>query len=217
MDKQTLMQILSSSQLKSETQQIFEKFGRTRNFSKDEIIYRQGDIATTFCYLKKGKIKVYMTSIDGMEKTLNTASQGEILGEGAFFDKKPRVSSAKALTDCEVLMIDEKTLTELFSKHSHLAFELLEILANRIRLLSSQLDSITFMQADARIVKFLLENEKDLRVSLSHEEIANAVGVSRVTVSKILSRFVQKGYLATEYRQIIIKDKKALADKENSL
>ena len=217
MDKQTLMQIQSSSQLKSETQQIFEKFGRTRNFSKDEIIYRQGDIATTFCYLKKGKIKVYMTSIDGMEKTLNTASQGEILGEGAFFDKKPRVSSAKALTDCEVLMIDEKILTELFSKHSHLAFELLEILANRIRLLSSQLDSITFMQADARIVKFLLENEKDLRVSLSHEEIANAVGVSRVTVSKILSRFVQKGYLATEYRQIIIKDKKALADKENSL
>ena len=217
MDKQTLMQIQSSSQLNSETQQIFEKFGRTRNFSKDEIIYRQGDVATTFCYLKKGKIKVYMTSIDGMEKTLNTASQGEILGEGAFFDKKPRVSSAKALTDCEVLMIDEKTLTELFSKHSHLAFELLEILANRIRLLSSQLDSITFMQADARIVKFLLENEKDLRVSLSHEEIANAVGVSRVTVSKILSRFVQKGYLATEYRQIIIKDKKALVDKENSL
>ncbi len=217
MDKQALIQIQSSSQLNSETQQIFEKFGRTRTFSKDEIIYRQGDTATTFCYLKKGKIKVYMTSIDGMEKTLNTASHGEILGEGAFFDKKPRVSSAKALTDCEVLMIDEKILTELFSQHSHLAFELLEILANRIRLLSSQLDSITFMQADARIVKFLLENEKDLRVSLSHEEIANAVGVSRVTVSKILSRFVQKGYLATEYRQIIIKDKKALADKENSL
>lgn len=153
-----------------------------------------------------------MTSIDGMEKTLNTASDREIFGEGAFFDKKPRVSSAKAITACEVVMIDEKTLAELFSQHSHLAFELLEILANRIRLLSSQLDSVTFMQADARIAKFLLENENALRVSFTHEEIANAVGVSRVTVSKILGRFVQKGYLATEYRQIVIKDKKALAE-----
>ncbi len=212
MEKQSLIQIQSSSPLNSETQQIFEKIGRIRTFSKDEIIYRQGDTATTFCYLKKGKVKVFMTSIDGMEKTLNTASQGEILGEGAFFDKKPRVSSAKAITACEVVMIDEKTLAELFFQHSHLAFELLEILANRIRLLSSQLDSVTFMQADARIAKFLLENENALRVSFTHEEIANAVGVSRVTVSKILGRFVQKGYLATEYRQIVIKDKKALTE-----
>lgn len=192
----------------SNMQNIFDKIGFTRTFKKGEIIYRQGDFATNFCYLKKGRVSTFMTSFDGMEKTLNTANHGELLGEGAFFDKQPRVSSARAVTDCEVVMVDEQLLTGLFEKQPHLAFEFLEILANRIRLLSSQLDSMTFLQADARIARQLLQNENDNVVTLTHEEIATAVGVSRVTVSKTLSRFAKNGDIVTEYRKIIIKNKK---------
>ena len=191
---------------------LFSAIGSVRQFKKGEIIYHQGDNATTFCYLKKGKVKVYMTSVDGMEKTLNTATSGEILGEGAFFDKKPRVSSACAISDSQVITIDEPTLINLFSQHPVLAFELLEILANRIRLLSFQLDSMTFLQADSRIARILLQNEKDCVVRLTHEEIADVVGVSRVTVSKILGRLTKKGILSTEYRKIIIKDSKYLEE-----
>lgn len=191
-------------------QELFEDLGTSRTYKKGEIIYRQGDLATTFCCLKKGKVSVFMTSYDGMEKTLNTASCGELLGEGAFFDKKPRVSSARAVTNCEVIMIDEQTLTSLFLKHPKLAFELLEILANRIRLLSSQLDSMTFLQADARIARLLLQNESGGRVRLTHEEIAAAVGVSRVTVSKTLGRLAEKGDIVTAYRKIIIKNRQSL-------
>lgn len=202
----------SGTETKKDMQQIFELLGTVRNFAKGEIIYRQGDLATTFCYLKKGRVSVFMTSIDGMEKTLNTASKGELLGEGAFFDKKPRVSSARAVTNCEVVMIDEQTLTNLFAKHPKLAFELLEILSNRIRLLSSQLDSMTFLQADARIARLLLQSEKDGRVSLTHEEIASAVGVSRVTVSKTLGKFSANGDISTAYRKIIIKNRDRLEE-----
>ena len=151
-----------------------------------------------------------MNSVDGNEKTLNTARRGEIIGEGAFFDKKPRVSSAKAVTGTEVIMIDKKRLTDIIAKHPTLAFELLEILANRIRLLSSQLDSMTFMQADARIAGLLLESEHNGSVAITHEEIANTVGVSRVTVSKALSRFAKAGCISTEYRRILIKSRELL-------
>ena len=202
----------SGTETKKDMQQIFESLGTVRSFSKGEIIYRQGDFASTLCYLKKGRVSVFMTSIDGMEKTLNTASKGELLGEGAFFDKKPRVSSARAVTNCEVVMIDEQTLTNLFAKHPKLAFELLEILSNRIRLLSSQLDSMTFLQADARIARLLLQSEKDGRVSLTHEEIASAVGVSRVTVSKTLGKFSANGDISTAYRKIIIKNRDRLEE-----
>lgn len=191
---------------------IFDNIGSVRHFKKGEIIYHQGDLAQNFCYLRKGKVKVFMTSVDGMEKTLNTVSSGEIFGEGAFFDKKPRVSSAIAQIETQVIMIDEPTLTELFSNNPKLAFRLLEILANRIRLLSFQLDSMTFLQADARIARILLENESDGIISLTHEEIADVVGVSRVTVSKILGKLTKKGILSTEYRKIIIKDSKYLEE-----
>ncbi len=202
----------SGTETKKDMQQLFESLGTVRSFAKGEIIYRQGDLATTFCYLKKGRVSVFMTSIDGMEKTLNTASKGELLGEGAFFDKKPRVSSARAVTNCEVVMIDEQTLTNLFAKHPKLAFELLEILSNRIRLLSAQLDSMTFLQADARIARLLLQSEKDGRVALTHEEIASAVGVSRVTVSKTLGKFSANGDISTAYRKIVIKNRARLEE-----
>ena len=195
----------ANSTVHENMQSLIEQSGSVRKYAKDEIIYLQGDTAQSFCYIKKGSVKVYMNSVDGNEKTLNTARHGEIIGEGAFFDKKP-----KALTNTEVIMIDKKRLTDIIAQHPTLAFELLEILANRIRLLSSQLDSMTFMQADARIAGFLLESEHNGIVAITHEEIANTVGVSRVTVSKTLSRFAKSGYISTEYRRILIKSREGL-------
>lgn len=200
----------TESKIDADMQALLEESGIVRKFSKGSVIYRQGYPADSFCYLKSGRVTVFMNSADGMERTLDTACSGEIFGEGAFFDKKPRVSSARALTSCEIIMINKEQLTGLISEFPGLAFELLEILANRIRMLSSQLDSMTFMQADARIAQLLLKSEKNNEVFLTHEEIANTVGVSRVTVSKTLSRFAKKGYIATEYRRIIIRDKSAL-------
>lgn len=163
---------------------LFDSLPYTKSFAKGEIIYHQGDIADSFYYIKKGKATVFMISRDGMEKTLNTASKGELIGEGAFFDHKPRVSSAKAVTASELTIIDKKILLDLIQKNPPIAFELLEILATRIRLLTTQLDSMTFMQADARIAKLLLDDMVDGKVSLTHEEIALTVGVSRITVTK---------------------------------
>lgn len=189
---------------------LFDSLPYTKSFAKGEIIYHQGDIADSFYYIKKGKATVFMISPDGMEKTLNTAAKGELIGEGAFFDHKPRVSSAKAVTASELTIIDRKILLDLIQKNPPIAFELLEILATRIRLLTTQLDSMTFMQADARIAKLLLDDMVDGKVSLTHEEIALTVGVSRITVTKTLSRLSSQGILVTHYRGIKILDKSAL-------
>lgn len=189
---------------------LFDSLPYTKSFAKGEIIYHQGDIADSFYYIKKGKATVFMISPDGMEKTLNTAAKGELIGEGAFFDHKPRVSSAKAVTASELTIIDRKILLDLIQKNPPIAFELLEILATRIRLLTTQLDSMTFMQADARIAKLLLDDMVDGKVSLTHEEIALTVGVSRITVTKALSRLSAQGILATHYRGIKILDKAGL-------
>ena len=189
---------------------LFDSLPYTKSFAKGEIIYHQGDIADSFYYIKKGKSTVFMISPDGMEKTLNTAAKGELIGEGAFFDHKPRVSSAKAVTASELTIIDKKILLDLIQKNPPIAFELLEILATRIRLLTTQLDSMTFMQADARIAKLLLDDMVDGKVSLTHEEIALTVGVSRITVTKTLSRLSSQGILATHYRGIKILDKASL-------
>ena len=187
--------------------EVFENINYTRKFTKGDIIYHQGDTATSFYYLKKGRVRVYMTSPDGVEHTLSTAGVGEILGEAAFFDSMPRISSANALSNIEVAVINEETLISLTRKYPKLALELLGLQAARVRQLSAQLDAMTFLKADERIAKLLLQNTNDNNeVCLTHEEIAGATGVTRVTVSKILREFKNKNILKTEYRKIIILD-----------
>ncbi len=201
-------------QINNEIQIVLENSGPKKLYEKGDIIYYQGDFANSFYYLSKGKVNVFMTSPEGIEKTLNTAQNGEILGEAAFFDKMPRVSSAKAVTKSEIVVIDRKKLIELIRQYPRLAMELLENQAKRIRMLSSQIDSMTFLKADERIAQLLLQykitvNKKTV-VHLTHEEIGNMAGVSRVTVSKILNRFCKRGYIKTNYREIEIKNQNAI-------
>ncbi len=194
----------NKSDVENKIQAVFEKEKPVKKILKGSIIYHQGDKARCFYYLKKGRVKVVMTSADGMEKTLSTASAGEILGEAAFFDKMPRISSAYALTNIEVVSVDEAKLLSLIKDNPKLALELLEIQATRIRQLSSQIDAITFMKADGRIASLLLRSASSNIVNYTHEEIAGIVGVSRVTVSKILNRFKREGLLKTDYGKIVL-------------
>ena len=206
----------NKSHIHREIQRIFENEPTTKRLTKGDIIYHQGDRAESFYYLKKGRVRVYMTSPDGVEKTLSTATHGEILGEAAFFDKMPRVSSASALTSTELVAINESKLVTLIKESPQLALELLEIQATRIRQLSTQIDAMTFLQADGRIAQLLLQSahieDGKQTVSLTHEEIASTVGVSRVTVSNILNDFAKKGYVKTKYRKVVVVNTDALRE-----
>lgn len=195
---------------------VLENVKTVRKFQKGDILYHQGDAAQGFYFLKKGRVRVFMTSPEGVEKTLSTASQGEILGEAAFFDKMPRISSAAALSAVEVAVINEQTLLGIIRENPRLAIELLEIQASRIRQLTSQIDAMTFMQADGRIARLLLQNARESRdgltVLLTHEEIAGIVGTSRVTVSKILNRFAREGLVKTGYGKLYVEDVEKLSE-----
>ena len=79
--------------------------------------------------------------------------------------------------------------------------EMLRYLARTIRMLSDQVDNMTFLQADRRIARLLtaMAEESGICIRCTHEEIGNRVGVSRVTVSKILSQFSRQGWIKPAY------------------
>lgn len=192
-------------------QELFKSRLNPEAYKKNRIIYSQGDPAECFYYLVKGKAKVFISSPDGVEKVLTVASNGCILGEAAFFDEMPRVSSAKAMTACEVISVNRREFTKIIKGNPGIAIELLKLQAERIRLLSNEVDSMTFLKADCRIARILLAHvSRDFFVLLTHEEIAGLAGVSRVTVSKILSDFCKKGLILTLYRKIEITDQRML-------
>ncbi len=200
--------------LPEEVRGVFESLNAPRRYRKNQIIYQQYEYADCFYYLKSGRARIYFSSPEGVEKTLTNVERGSILGEAAFFDGMPRVSSAVALCDSLIIPVNEKILTAHFRTDPSFAMTLLNLQARSIRMLSSQVSSITFLQANCRIARLLVQLREpcgdELVVRLTHEEIASIVGVSRVTVSKILNTLREQGVIDTKYRRIIIKDLSAL-------
>ena len=164
------------------------------------LIYLQNTEATCFYYLKSGRVKSYIQSADGAERVLNIYPAGSLFGEASFFDKLPRVSSAVALSPCELVPIDRELAAQAVSGDPEL-----------VRLLSEQLDAMAFRPAEWRIARYLLSHSPSGgTVQCTQEDIAAAVSVSRVTVSRILNRWAHSGTVALQYRSILLRDPSAL-------
>ena len=189
---------------------VLEKSHTPRSYGKDRMIYWQETPAGEFYYLKHGKVKIFLSSENGMEKTLTVLEPGSIFGEAAFFDGMPRVSSAKTLVKSEIITVTRQSLMDCIRREPQLAMYLLTYLSQTIRMLSAQVDTMTFLQADRRIAQLLLKLAAGNIVAATHEDLAALAGVSRVTVSRILRRFAQQGWTATGYREIVILNEEAL-------
>ncbi|MCB0356062.1 MAG: Crp/Fnr family transcriptional regulator [Bdellovibrionales bacterium] len=87
--------------------------GGIKQLSKGEILFREGDPSDAMYVIKKGKISI--TKAKGnSEIVLAELMQGEMLGEMAFFDNKPRSAGAKAATDSEVIILPFSALHAQF-------------------------------------------------------------------------------------------------------
>ena len=195
---------------------IWEAFAKGRppvRCSPGYLIYLQDTEATCFYFLKSGKVKSFIQSEDGMERVLNLYHAGSLFGEASFFDELPRVSSAVAVVPCEIVPIDRELVAQEFAKNPELALSMVKYLARTVRLLSGQVDQMAFRPARWRVANYLLTMAgRDGSVSCTQEDIAAAVSASRVTVSRVLNEFAQRGWVALGYRTIRLKNPKALLD-----
>ena len=179
--------------------------------SPGHLIYLQNTEATCFYYLKSGRVKSYIQAEDGAQRMLNLYRAGSLFGEAAFFDGQPRVSSAVALTDCELVAIDREQVSAQFSQQPELALAMINYLARTVRLLSRQVDDMAFRPARWRIARYLLEQKnEDGLIHATQEEISSAVSVSRVTVSRMLGEFSRQGLVKMSYGAIRLMDRESL-------
>ena len=142
---------------------------------------------------------------------LNLYQEGSLFGEASFFDELPRVSSAVAMTPCELVPIDRELLSREFAAHPELALAMMKYLARTVRLLSDQVDQMAFRPARWRVARFLTVNaDGNGQVSCPQEEIAATISVSRVTVSRILNQLAREGLISLGYRSVQILDRPGL-------
>jgi CRP/FNR family cyclic AMP-dependent transcriptional regulator len=107
-------------------------------FEDGEVIVRQGEIGDSMFVIQEGRVGVFLER-DGEEILLAEPGAGEIIGEMAIFEHKPRSATVKALGVARILTIDRKNFMRRVSEDPSLAFRILETMSHRIRELDEQL------------------------------------------------------------------------------
>lgn len=202
---------LTELQLPSDIWQPFSDRSRAVDYPAGKLIYLQNSPAEQFYYIISGQVRSYISGEDGSERILAEYRSGNLFGEAAFFDQQPRVSNAVTVTPCRLVPIDRARITEIIRRKPEVAMALLAYLARTVRLLSGHIDDSTFLQADQRLARQLVAvfSESDT-IRITQEELASAIGVSRMTVSRVLSEYQAQGILKTGYRSLTLLDRHRL-------
>lgn len=190
---------------------IFAQGQTPKLYTKGQMIYLQGEHPHHFYYLVSGSVRSFLSSPEGDERILTIHRSGDLMGEASFFDQYPRVSSAMALEDSLVVSIDQHRLDQIFMEHPQLAQPMLRYLARTVRLLSDHVDTSS-LPAIGRVARHLLTlpRGEDNTVVCTHESIGQAIGMSRITVSRAMKQLVQQGVLETGYGVVRILDAQQL-------
>ncbi len=198
---------------------VMEEIGTLQHYKKDEMIYLQEDDAETFYLLKSGRVRLFFSSLNGNELTVKILGANSLIGDASYFSQTPRVTSASAVTDAELVSVDLDKLIPYFTKHPGLILELLDFMSQTIRFISIQVFSMAFLSADKKVAHILVqlgtyfknkETDPSYSIDYTHQDIAELIGVSRVTITKELKRFEKRGWVSLEYRNIQILDEEAL-------
>lgn len=174
----------------------------------DHLFTGSGSHSPVLSALRGGRTLI--TSDAGEERLLTTYGPGSIFGEASFFDGMPRVSTAEAAADCTIVRLSHDTVGHLFSQHPELASAMITYLARTVRLLSGHVDTMSFQSADKRLANLLLNHPDTPELHVTHEDLAAALGVNRVTVSRLLGSFARHGLIRTGYGVIRILDPSGL-------
>ena len=123
---------------------------------KKQTIFAQGDQADAVFYVQKGKVRLTVVSKIGKEATIGIVSQGNFFGEGSLAGQLLRMGSAAAMTDCEILRVDKKTMMDAL--HREPAFSemfVAYLLARNIRYEEDLVDQL-FNSSEKRLARVLL-------------------------------------------------------------
>jgi len=172
--------------------------------SKKEIIFAQGDDADAVFYIKKGRVKVAVTSEQGKEAVVALLGPNEFVGEGCLIGQPRRLATASAMTECETMRVakseiqrvirDEPAFSGMFVAH---------ILARNARVEEDLVDQL-FNSTEKRLARLLLllanfgkeGRPEPVVAKISQETLAEMIGTTRSRVSHFMNKFRQLGFIA---------------------
>ena len=177
-----------------------------------------------------GRVKICHTTPDGKQSILAFIDPGEVFGELCLLETGGREELAVAVEASTVVLIPRAAVLALIDRQPHLAFSVTRLVGMRRQRLERRLKYLLFRNNRDRLVHLLLELSAtygvksaagiELRLKLSHQDLASLIGSTRETVSATLGELQSEGLLRLGRQKIAILDHEELsriADSESPL
>jgi len=197
-----------------------EAITSTGAYPKGAILFVEGQAARGVFVLCLGRAKLSTSSRDGKTIIVRIAKPGEILGLSAVVSGRPYQATAEILEPSQVNFIGRQDFLNFLRQHGEAALRAAGQLSNNYHSAYEEIRALGLSSsASEKVAKLLLERSADvsqnkgeirLTLALTHQEIAQLIGASRETVTRIFSDLKRKQVLRVKGATLIIRNRAAL-------
>src|SRR5216684_2470042 len=179
-------------------------------------ICAKGDPGSSLFVICQGTVKISVPSADGHDAVFNLIGKGDIFGEIAMLDGRPRTADVVAITDCELFVIERRDFLPLVREEPEIALKLIEILCARLRQTTEQAENLMFLHLPGRLAKALLRlSDSDgptceRKAVVTQKDLGNIIGMSRESTNRQLRMWEDQEWVRLERGGIVILSAKAL-------
>jgi CRP/FNR family transcriptional regulator len=189
---------------------ILQPLGVTRHYPKKSTIIFQGEEPHSVLIIRSGIVKVYGITSDGDQRTVTILNAGDVFPTSWVFGKtEVCIYYYEASSDCSILSVTKKDFMETLQKYPELKEQVFQTYMSHYIASTMHVYALEHSYARDKLIYILLylatrfgykEPSGKTRISLrlSHQDIAEMVGITRETAAVELHKLRQKGYIEYE-------------------
>jgi len=184
------------------------------------ILFVEGQSPRGMFILCSGKVNLSTTSREGKILILKTAMPGEALGLSAAISGMGYETTAETATPCRLNYLDRKHFLELMQSHSEVGMHTAQCLSRDFHSAYRDIHDLVLTRSSAgKLARLLLSHSPTLGVEaaethihspMTHEEMAQRIGASRETVTRLLGNLRKKQLIRLDGPTLVIRDRVGL-------
>lgn len=191
---------------------------RARTFARDEILFTQGQSARNLVMIQTGSAKLSQLGPNGNEVILRMTGSGDPVGMPADSASCSHSCSARAMEQCHTLVWEYSRLQVLLDQYPQIGKNISQILSNQLTELQERFREVATEKVAQRLALALLRLAKQVgkptkggvEVSLSREELAQMTGTTLFTISRLLSKWGEEGFVLPKREAVVVLDSRRL-------
>lgn len=203
----------------SELREVNKKF-TADHFPKGENIFRQGDISTMLRVVVAGNVKLVYHTPEGQSVLLDMLKPGDFFGNPTADSSDVYNETAETQTTACIISIRNSDFREFMQRYSSVSIAVLEIMADRLNESRERIQHLSTLSVKKRLAHILYNLAKKfgednrhgllIQLPLSRRDLADMIGTSAETTSRIMSQFQEENLITSGRQWIAVNDLKEL-------